>query len=199
MCWLFQRLFGRGRSHNHNPQTSCCWKQSNHLCIGNIDWMTQPVSYDHLLSCCIEIHSHRSKESGQLSRGNNCKKTSFRLNKDVINQKLHHSSYLICSVQIISTRIDGVYEIPLSTRNFDVGISVTSISPLEWVVYKCSIRDLSRLCGIDVYKVEKSYVWTDVAVRTSSWSRDDNKLVELFTIHMLLTPLWLVLVLLYCT
>ena len=27
------------------------------------------------------------------------------------------------------------------------------------------IRDLSRLCGIDVYKVEKSFTWTDVAVR----------------------------------
>ena len=59
------------------------------------------------------------------------------------------------------------------------------------------IRDLSRLCGIDVYKVEKSYVWTDVAVRTSRWSRDDNRLVEFLTIHMLLTPLRLVLVLLY--
>ena len=34
------------------------------------------------------------------------KKTSSKLNKDVINQKLHHSVYLICSVQIISTRID---------------------------------------------------------------------------------------------
>ena len=36
------------------------------------------------------------------------------------------------------------------------------------------IRDLSRLCGIDVYKVEKSYV----AVRTSILSRGDNRLVE---------------------
>ena len=26
------------------------------------------------------------------------------------------------------------------------------------------VRDLSRLCGLHVYKVEKSYVWTDVAV-----------------------------------
>ena len=59
------------------------------------------------------------------------------------------------------------------------------------------IRDLNRLCGIDVYKVEKSYVRTDVAVQTSSWSRDDNRLVEFLTIHMLLIPLWLVLVLLY--
>ena len=57
-----------------------------------------------------------------------------------------------------------------------------------------AIRDLSRLCGIDVCKVEKSYVWTDVAVQTSSWSTDD-KLVECLTIHMLLTPLRLVLVL----
>ena len=40
---------------------------------------------------------------------------------------------------------------------------------------------------------------TDVAVRTSSWSSDDNKLVEFFRIHMLLTPLWLVLMLQYLT
>ena len=82
-----------------------------------------------------------------------------------------------------------------STCNSNVRIYVTSISPLEWIVYKWSavIRDFSRLCGIDVYKVEKSYVWTDVAVRTSSWFRDDNRLVEFLTVHMLLTPLRLVL------
>ena len=102
--------------------------------------MTQQVSYGHLLSCCLKIHSHRSKEEVSLQGGTICshwnpndltKKTSFKLNKDVINQKLHHSAYLICSVQIISIRIDDVYEIPFSTRNFNVGISVTSISPLE--------------------------------------------------------------------
>ena len=59
------------------------------------------------------------------------------------------------------------------------------------------IRDLSRLCEIDVYKVENSYVGIDVAVRTSSWSRDDNRPVEFLTIHMLLTPLRLALVLQY--
>ena len=46
---------------------------------------------------------------------------------------------------------------------------------------------------------EKSDVWTDVAAWTSSWSYDDNKLVEFFRIYMLLTPLWLVLVLQYLT
>ena len=50
---------------------------------------------------------------------------------NVINQNFHHSAYLICSVQIISAMIVGLYEIPLSTRNFNVGISVTSISTLE--------------------------------------------------------------------
>ena len=43
------------------------------------------------------------------------------------------------------------------------------------------------------------HVWTDVAVRTSSWSSDDNKLVEFFRIHMLLAPLRLVSVLQYLT
>ena len=44
-----------------------------------------------------------------------------------------------------------------------------------------------------------SNVWTDVAVRTSSWSNDNKKLVEFFRIHMLLTPLQLVIVLQYLT
>ena len=54
------------------------------------------------------------------------------------------------------------------------------------------ILDFNRSCGIEGYSVEKSNGWTDVAVRTSSWSSDDNKLVEFFRIHMLLTPLRLV-------
>ena len=59
------------------------------------------------------------------------------------------------------------------------------------------ILDFNRSCGIEVLSVEKSIVWTDVAVRTSSWSSDDNKLVEFFRIHILFTPLRLVLVLQY--
>ena len=47
--------------------------------------------------------------------------------------------------------------------------------------------------------LEKSNVWTDVPVWTSSWSSDDTKLVEFFRIHMLLTSLRLVLVLQYFT
>ena len=47
--------------------------------------------------------------------------------------------------------------------------------------------------------LKKSNVWTDVTVRTSSWSSDDNKLAEFLRIHMLLTPLRLVLVLQYLT
>ena len=42
-----------------------------------------------------------------------------------------------------------------------------------------------------------TFVWTNVAVRTSNWSGDDNRLGEFLTIHMLLTPLQLVLVLQY--
>ena len=42
--------------------------------------------------------------------------------------------------------------------------------------------------------LKKSYVCTDVAVRTSSWSSDDNRHAEIFSIHMLFTPLRLVLV-----
>ena len=49
------------------------------------------------------------------------------------------------------------------------------------------IPGFNRLCGIEVLSVENSNVWTDVAVRMSSWSSDDNKIVEFFRIHMLLT------------
>ena len=38
---------------------------------------------------------------------------------------------------------------------------------------------------MEVYNVEKSDVSTDVAVRTSSWSSDDNRHMEFFSIHML--------------
>ena len=61
------------------------------------------------------------------------------------------------------------------------------------------ILDFNRSRGIEVQSVQKSNVWADVAVRTSSWSSDDDKLVEFFRIHMLLTPLRLVLVLQYLT
>ena len=68
-----------------------------------------------------------------------------------------------------------------------MGISCSPIFPSESVVYKI------------IPSVEKSNVWTDLAVRTSSWSSDDNRLVEFFRVHMLLTPLRLVLVLQYLT
>ena len=57
-----------------------------------------------------------------------------------------------------------------------MGISYTPIFLSESIVYK--ITD-SRFQKIMWYCVEKSNVWTDVAVRTSSWSSDDNKLVEI--------------------
>ena len=60
--------------------------------------------------------------------------------------------------------------------------------PLNELCTSAVIRDLSRLCRIDVYKVEKSHV---------TRSKDDNGLVESLTVHMLLAPLRLVLVLLY--
>ena len=61
------------------------------------------------------------------------------------------------------------------------------------------ILDFKRLSGIEVLSVEKTNAWTDVAVWTSYWSRDDNKRVEFFRIHTLLTQLQLVLVPQYLT
>ena len=66
---------------------------------------------------------------------------------------------------------------------------------LKGLCTRLLILDLNRSCGIEVWSVEKSNVWTDVAVRTSSWSSDDNELVQFFRIQMLSTPLRLVLVL----
>ena len=45
----------------------------------------------------------------------------------------------------------------------------------------------------------KSNVCADVAVRKSSWSSDDNKLFEFFSIHIFFIPMRLVLVLPYLT
>ena len=71
---------------------------------------------------------------------------------------------------------------------FNVGVFVTSIIfnvgvfvTLERVVYKSNNSRLSKCFGIHVYKVEKLYVWTDVAVRTSIWSREESSLVEFLT------------------
>ena len=47
---------------------------------------------------------------------------------------------------------------------------------------------------LEVHNVKKSYACTDVAVRTSNWTSEDNRHVEFFRIHMLFTPLWLILV-----
>ena len=47
--------------------------------------------------------------------------------------------------------------------------------------------------------LKKSNVWTNIAVWTSSWSSDDNKLAEFFRIHTLLKQMQLVLALQYLT
>ena len=51
------------------------------------------------------------------------------------------------------------------------------------------VEDLRNFCGMEAYSVGKSYVCTDVAVRTSIWSRDDRRHLEFFSIHMLFTPI----------
>ena len=40
------------------------------------------------------------------------------------------------------------------------------------------IRDLCKSCGIEVYRVEKSNVWMEVALWTTKWLKDDSKFVE---------------------
>ena len=59
------------------------------------------------------------------------------------------------------------------------------------------IRDLSKSCGMEVYRIEKSNVWMEVALQTPKWWNDDSKFVKFFSIHILLTPVWLVFILQY--
>ena len=59
------------------------------------------------------------------------------------------------------------------------------------------IRDLSKSCRTEVYRVEKSNVWMEVALRTPKRANDDSKFVEFLSIHILLIPVWLVFILQY--
>ena len=78
-----------------------------------------------------------------------------------------------------------------------MGVKVLPSIFLNELRTRAAIRDFSNLCGMQLYNVEKSYVCTDVAARTSNWSSNDNRHVEFFSIHMLFTALRLILVLQY--
>ena len=41
---------------------------------------------------------------------------------------------------------------------------------------------------MEVYRLEKSNVWMEVALRTPKWTNDDSKFVEFLSIYILLTP-----------
>ena len=56
---------------------------------------------------------------------------------------------------------------------------------------------MSKSCEMKVYKVEKSNVWTAATLWTPNWSNDDSKFVKFFSIHVLLTPVWLAFILQY--
>ena len=74
---------------------------------------------------------------------------------------------------------------------------VAPFSCLKALFMMLFIRDWSKLCGMEVYRVEKSNVWMEVALWTPNWPNDDSKFVEFLSIHILLTPVWLVLILQY--
>ena len=52
------------------------------------------------------------------------------------------------------------------------------------------IRDLSKSCGMEMYKVEKSNFWIETALRTRKWANDDSKFVEFLSIRIILSPVW---------
>ena len=101
--------------------------------------------------------------------------------------KIYHSACLISIVQIIFASTD-VYKTLLSLCRFNLCISNTS----KRVVLRVVIQEFNRLCGTEVYNAEMSYVWTDIAVCTLSWSKDDSSTGEFLAIHTRLTSLRLV-------
>ena len=58
---------------------------------------------------------------------------------------------------------------------------------LKTLLMMLFIRDLSKSCGIQVYRVEKSKVGMEVVLPTSKLPNDDSKFVEFFSIHIMLT------------
>ena len=138
----------------HSPEIGVCQPKvygdiQIHHNMGSTLHILSAVKYKHhrkgqMRNCWKGMENWQCRNRSHWNPNDLTKKTSSKLNKDVISQKLYHSAYLTCSVQIIFTKIDGVYEIPLSTRNFSVGISVTFISPLEWVVHKCNNSRLEQ-------------------------------------------------------
>ena len=59
------------------------------------------------------------------------------------------------------------------------------------------IGDFSKSCGMEVYRVETSDVRMEVALWTPKRPNDDSKFVEFLSIHILLTPIWLICMLQY--
>ena len=98
------------------------------------------------------------------------------LNKNVIYWKVYHFACLICGVHAFPATSDGMKEVPLPLPN--VYMSVHN----KCLYTKAAIRDLSNLCGIEVYDVEKSYTCTELAVWTTSWSRDNGRHVEFYSV-----------------
>ena len=81
--------------------------------------------------------------------------------------KIQSFANVICSIHVISTTIYIISEMRFCSFNFDMDISYTPpVFLSESIVYK--ILDFNRSCGIEVQSVEKSNVWTNVAVRTTS-------------------------------
>ena len=100
-----------------------------------------------------------------------------------IKNSVIHFANVICSIHVVSATFisRGRYPFDLVALIW-VYLTLPSFF-LKALCTRLLILDFNRLCGI--------------VIRMSRWSSNDNKLVEFFEIHMLSTPLRLVLVLQY--
>ena len=64
-----------------------------------------------------------------------------------------------------------------------VGVSCSSIFVFNGIFMMLFIRDFSKSCGMEVYRIEKSNVWMEVALRAPKWLNDDSKFVEFLTYY----------------
>ena len=83
----------------------CYWTKLDHHSLGNTDWPSKSLM----------TTSNTQVQFAPIGILTTWWKTSSKLEKDIIYQKLHHSAYLIRSVDIVSDSTDGVYRTLPST------------------------------------------------------------------------------------
>ena len=163
--------------------------------------MTWQVSCGHFWSYFLKIHSHISKGKGQQVIEHSSFPLEFQLpdGKDIL-QTAQTRYQLKIQYTCLCRHLCHEWSTLLISYLWYGHILTLPSFFLKALCTRLLILDFNTLCGIEGVKYWKIKCldWCSCMDR-SSWSNDDNKLVEFFRIHMLLTPLRLVLVLQYLT